>query len=194
MSRRWRGGRAWAFPVILTLAAALSACGAGGAAPGGSASATVKVADNATLGKILVNAKGMTLYRFSKDPIGKSVCSGTCAGLWPALTVKGTPVAGSGVTGKLGTIQGSGGAKQVTCDGHPLYVYALDKSPGQTAGQGYLGLWNAVTPACGRVTKGIASSASTAGSKASKSSTAAVTSKAAATSTGTKTASGSAWA
>jgi hypothetical protein len=48
--------------------------------------------------------------------------------------VTGTPTAGSGVTASLlGTISGT---NQVTYAGHPLYMYAGDKSAGDTTGQG----------------------------------------------------------
>ena len=46
----------------------------------------------------------------------------------------GSATAGSGVTGKLGTITRSGGAKQATYDGHPLYTYIADSGPGQANG------------------------------------------------------------
>jgi len=52
--------------------------------------------------------------------------------------------AGSGVTGTLGTITRPGGGTQATYDGHPLYTYAGDTSPGQAKGNGLNvsgGLW-----------------------------------------------------
>jgi predicted lipoprotein with Yx(FWY)xxD motif len=48
--------------------------------------------------------------------------------------VTGTPVAGPGVTGKVGTIKRTGGATQVTYEGHPLYTYIGDSAPGQSTG------------------------------------------------------------
>jgi predicted lipoprotein with Yx(FWY)xxD motif len=48
--------------------------------------------------------------------------------------VTGKPVAGPGVTGKLGTIGRNGGGTQVTYDGHPLYTYIGDAAPGQNTG------------------------------------------------------------
>jgi predicted lipoprotein with Yx(FWY)xxD motif len=81
---------------------------------------------------VLTNDKGLTLYRFAPDSPAASRCTGSCAAYWPPVT--GTPEAGPGVTGKLGTIKRPGGSTQATYDGHPLYTYIGDKSPGQANG------------------------------------------------------------
>jgi predicted lipoprotein with Yx(FWY)xxD motif len=81
---------------------------------------------------VVTNAAGYTLYWFAPDTPGKSTCYGTCAAYWPPVT--GRPIAGAGVTGKLGTIRRTGGATQVTYDGHPLYTYVGDSAPGQSTG------------------------------------------------------------
>ena len=60
----------------------------------------------------------------------------------------GTPSAGPGVTGKLGTIKRSDGATQATYDGHPLYTYVADTAAGQVHGNNVNlngGLWHEVT-------------------------------------------------
>jgi predicted lipoprotein with Yx(FWY)xxD motif len=112
------------------------------------ASASVKTAASAKaaptvslrktkLGKILVDSKGRTLYLFEKDKTSKSKCSGECATDWPPLTVKGTPTAGTGVKGSLlKTSKRSGGARQVTYNGHPVYRFEGDTKAGQTKGEG----------------------------------------------------------
>jgi predicted lipoprotein with Yx(FWY)xxD motif len=82
---------------------------------------------------VLNNAKAFTLYSFAPDTPTRSNCNGTCAAYWPPVT--GTPAAGPGVTGKLGTIKRSDGATQATYDGHPLYTYIADIAPGQAHGQ-----------------------------------------------------------
>ncbi len=112
-----------------------------------STSATVNTASNSTLGTILVGSNGMTLYYFKKDSYDKSACTATCEALWPPLTATGTPTAGSGVTGKLGTITLANGSKQVTYNGAPLYYFSGDKAVGDTSGEGYLSLWYVATPA-----------------------------------------------
>ncbi len=81
---------------------------------------------------VLTNARGYTLYWFAPDTPTKSTCYGTCAAYWPPVT--GRPVAGQGVTGKVRTIERTGGTTQVTYDGHPLYTYVGDSAPGQNTG------------------------------------------------------------
>ena len=81
---------------------------------------------------VLTNAKGLTLYSFAPDSPTKSVCYGSCAAYWPP--VAGNAAAGSGVTGKIGTIKRTDGSTQATYDGHPLYTYVGDHGPGQDSG------------------------------------------------------------
>jgi len=112
--------------------------------------AVVAVATRGSLGAILVDTAGMTLYRYTPDGTGKSVCTGACAAVWPPLTVPAGNRVVSGRTGvpagSLGTITRPGGARQVTFDGQPLYTYVGDKAVGQTAGQGIEGTWFVVSP------------------------------------------------
>ena len=95
------------------------------------------------LGSFLVDGKGMTLYIFKSDSSGASNCGADCADTWPPLTVSGSaaPTAGPGLTGKLGVITRSDGAKQVTYNGWPLYYFSGDQRPGDTLGQAIAGLW-----------------------------------------------------
>jgi predicted lipoprotein with Yx(FWY)xxD motif len=81
---------------------------------------------------VLTNADGLTLYWFAPDTSTSSKCFGSCATYWPP--VSGSPTAGPGVTGKLGTIKRPGGGLQATYDGHPLYTYIGDSGPGQANG------------------------------------------------------------
>jgi predicted lipoprotein with Yx(FWY)xxD motif len=128
--------------VILTALAVVAALGIGTAAvasnsAGSSASATVKTRST-SLGTILVDSKGRTLYLFEKDTKNKSNCSGACAANWPPTIVSGKPTAGGkAVASKLGTTKRSDGTTQVTYAGHPLYTFVLDKNkPGSTKGEG----------------------------------------------------------
>ena len=96
--------------------------------------------------KVLTNAKGFTVYSFAPDTATKSNCNGSCATYWPP--VKGPATAGTGVTGKLGTITRSDGTKQATYNGRPLYTYVGDSAPGQARGNNLNlngGLWHEVT-------------------------------------------------
>jgi len=91
----------------------------------------------------------MTVYTFTKDvkDSGKSACTGQCITIWPALTVAdgATPSAGSGVTGKLGTIKrDDDGKTQVTYNGLPLYFFHNDSAPGDA--NGVYDMWEVVKP------------------------------------------------
>jgi predicted lipoprotein with Yx(FWY)xxD motif len=100
------------------------------------ASATLGVATTG-LGRTLVDAQGRTLYLFKKDSGTTSACTGACASAWPPVRANGKPTAGTGATASLlGTTARSDGAPQVTYNGHPLYLFVMDKKPGDTNGQG----------------------------------------------------------
>ena len=143
--------------VIPLTALAVAAFGGGGGAAtaatpktSSGASATVGVA-NSSLGSILVDSTGRTLYLFKADVGANSACAGACATAWPPLLATGTPTAGTGLTAsKLGTITRSGGKQQVTYNGHPLYLFVKDQKPGDTNGQGVPAFgpaWFALSPA-----------------------------------------------
>jgi len=106
----------------------------------------------ASFGSMLVDGNGVTLYVFSLDTPGTSNCSGDCAREWPPLrSFGGKPQPGPGVgASDVGSIQRPDGSGQVTFDGHPLYYYSGDASPGDSNGHGvsaYGGQWSAAPPA-----------------------------------------------
>jgi len=102
------------------------------------ANATVSLRKT-TLGLILVNSSGHSLYLFAKDRNDKSACGASCAKFWPPLLAHGKPTAGAGVKASLlGTTRRSNGSLPVTYNKHPLYTFALDKQAGQTNGEGSL--------------------------------------------------------
>jgi predicted lipoprotein with Yx(FWY)xxD motif len=141
--------------ISLVAVAALAPAGLALAAPRGPA--VVKVSKS-SLGKILVNGAGRTLYMFTRDGRNKDRCvsiSG-CTAVWPPLLTKGKPLAKSGASSKLlGTIKLSHGRVQVTYAGHPLYTYVGDFGPHQTSYVGVFqsgGRWFALNSA-GKVVK-----------------------------------------
>ena len=127
-------------------------------APDGHAARTVRVGlTHTSLGRILVNSSGFTVYEFSRDPRNRDTCVkvSECSMTWPPLTTTAGPLAGPGVRASLlSTIRLPGGARQVTYAGHPLYTYAPASERGETfyvgAGQ-FGGTWYAVNAAGGRV-------------------------------------------
>ena len=103
-----------------------------------------------SLGKVLVNSAGFTLYDFGKDSKNKDACQSVsgCISVWPPLVASGKLTAGSGLNAsKLGTIKLSNGKHQVTYFGRPLYRYTGDEHAGETAYVGFSafgGKWLAV--------------------------------------------------
>jgi predicted lipoprotein with Yx(FWY)xxD motif len=141
---------------MILVALTVAACGGGGAnassATAGTSSGsppTVRV-ENSALGEILVDPQGRTLYLFKADSGRASACAGACAAAWPPLLAHGDPRVAGGVTvSLLSTIQRSSGARQLTYNGHPLYLYAGDQKPGDVNGQGLTAFgapWYALSP------------------------------------------------
>jgi predicted lipoprotein with Yx(FWY)xxD motif len=101
------------------------------------------------VGNVVTDRDGMTLYRFDKDSANPptSNCEGQCATAWPPLTTTETQIHLEGVDQSLvGTIARKDGTIQLTLGGWPLYRYAKDTVPGDTAGQGVGKTWYAATP------------------------------------------------
>jgi predicted lipoprotein with Yx(FWY)xxD motif len=103
-----------------------------------------------SLGRMLVDGHGRTLYLFGKDRHGKSACRGQCAGYWPPLITAGRPRALAGANASLlGTTRRADGRMQVTYKHHPVYRFVKDTKKGQTNGEGlniFGGTWYAVSP------------------------------------------------
>jgi predicted lipoprotein with Yx(FWY)xxD motif len=110
-----------------------------------------------SLGRIVVNSGGRTLYMFGKDTRDKSACAGMCAKFWPPLIAAGKPQATGGARASLlGTTKRADGRMQVTYNRHPLYTFVKDTKKGQTHGEGltaFGGQWNAVSPAGTKVAR-----------------------------------------
>ena len=142
-----------AVAVSATACSSSSSSGAGSGTPSTASASAVGAAGSGALKTaningvtVVTNAQGFTLYSFAPDTATTSKCTGTCAQIWPPVNAPAT--AGQGVTGKLGTITRSGGSKQATYDGHPLYTYTADTAPGQAKGNGVNidgGVWHEVT-------------------------------------------------
>jgi predicted lipoprotein with Yx(FWY)xxD motif len=154
-----------------TLAAAgvvlLAACGSGsgyGSSGNGSsmygtsAPTTVATAQVATdvaistsskLAKpLLVDEAGRTIYLFV--PNGNSTTSTVPAQFrpnWPPVTAASMPSAGAGLdSSKLVEHTQPDGTRQLSYNGHLLYVYVGDQAPGDVNGQGFGNNWYVVAP------------------------------------------------
>jgi predicted lipoprotein with Yx(FWY)xxD motif len=101
-----------------------------------SASSSTIALRQTSLGEILVNSSGLTLFDFSRDSSSKDACQSIsgCTSAWPPLVTSVKPTAGSGLNAsKLATIKLSNGKKQVTYYGRPLYLFSGDKHAGETS-------------------------------------------------------------
>lgn len=116
----------------------------------------VQLATNASLGKILTDKDGRTLYYFANDASGTSTCSGGCEAVWPAFTIDAITADkfGDGLNvADFGTTTNASGKTQLVYKGRPLYYYAPDVSgtntpeaPGETTGENVGGIWFVAKP------------------------------------------------
>ena len=125
--------------------------------------AVLKTADT-SLGKVVVDADGRTVYVFDKDSAGSgtSACTAACLAKWPPVVAASGELTGSGVAGRLGTIKRDDGTEQVTLAGMPLYLYVGDSHAGDVTGQAVGGSWWAVSPSGTKITTAAGSSSSAA--------------------------------
>jgi predicted lipoprotein with Yx(FWY)xxD motif len=113
------------------------------AAAAATGAASITLADS-SLGKVVVDANGLTLYAYMKDTGGTSTCSGACANAWPPAIATGTPAAGTGITATLTAITRDDGTKQLKLGDWPLYRFAGDAAKGDVNGQGSNSVWYVV--------------------------------------------------
>ena len=97
----------------------------------------LKAGARGSLGQVLVDDEGHTVYLFEKDDEpDESYCHDACASVWPPLTTSRAPVVEAPLdSSKVTLLQRGGGLKQVVYAGHPLYYYQGDTSPRDTNGQ-----------------------------------------------------------
>jgi predicted lipoprotein with Yx(FWY)xxD motif len=148
---------------VAAVALVIAGCGGGGdqataassSGSSGGGSSTLNVSDT-SLGKVLTDQNGRTVYDFGRDTGSKSMCTGGCASEWPPVTTGGKPSVGGGLTKSMvGTTHRSDGKTQVTYNGHPLYTFSGDAKAGDTNGQGlddFGGKWWALSPSGADVT------------------------------------------
>lgn len=108
---------------------------------------TIRVADT-TLGKILVDAQGRTLYYFANDISagGASACSGQCAIVWPVFSTDTIKVSSPLDPADFSSVTRTDGSRQTTYYGWPLYYYQADTKPGDVKGENVLNVWFVVKP------------------------------------------------
>jgi predicted lipoprotein with Yx(FWY)xxD motif len=105
---------------------------------------TVLIVQRSDIGYVLALADGDVVYTYGNDKQGGSpTCTSSCAAIWPAVT--GIPMTNSGekLPGTLGVVTAANGAKQITYNGYPLYIFKSEK-PLATTGNGVDGLWHVI--------------------------------------------------
>jgi predicted lipoprotein with Yx(FWY)xxD motif len=91
--------------------------------------------------KILVDAKGMTVYTYDKDASGsgKSTCTGQCAENWPPVKAEGKDF-----SDPYAALTRDDGSKQLSYKGRPLYTFVKDKKPGDKTGDKVKDVWHVI--------------------------------------------------
>jgi predicted lipoprotein with Yx(FWY)xxD motif len=108
---------------------------------------TVSLGDT-SLGKVLTDAQGMTLYFFVTDLAGEgtSTCYGICATFWPIFSADTVVASHPLQASDFSSITRSDGTKQATYKGWPLYYFRNDKRPGDVTGENVQKTWYVAKP------------------------------------------------
>ena len=88
--------------------------------PAATGSATALKTMSTSIGNVLVDASGRTVYELVGDSVAHPTCTGGCLSIWPPVKTNGT---------------------QVVVNGHPVYTFAADSASGQTKGQNVTDQW-----------------------------------------------------
>jgi predicted lipoprotein with Yx(FWY)xxD motif len=113
-------------------------------APGGSvALLTIR---KTTIGYVLADASGYTVYTDARDPknTSKPACTGRCLLAWFPVTGKAKAAKGVRLHAVLGSITRSTKVVQATYNGYPLYTFGSDSAPGMTSGNDSGGIWHVI--------------------------------------------------
>ena len=120
---------------------AIAVAAVAGFAPLAHAETVIRTGET-SLGTVLTDARGMTLYIFDKDVPGVSNCNGACAEKWPPLKASGA----ARPQGDFGIIIRADGSRQWAKAGMPLYLWVKDAAPGDVTGDGVKNVWHVARP------------------------------------------------
>jgi predicted lipoprotein with Yx(FWY)xxD motif len=110
---------------------------------------------NRKIGTLVVDAKGLTLYRSDKDSAhpSRSRCTGACLKAWRPALVTGADFAVAGIDRSLvGSIPRGQGTRQLTLAGWPVYTFVQDR-PGDVKGVCKVGFFP-ISPEGAKITMG----------------------------------------
>jgi predicted lipoprotein with Yx(FWY)xxD motif len=146
--------------LLSTLMFSLSNCKKDSSGGSGTSAFDINLSTSPKLGQYLTNNHGQALYSFANDADGLSSCTGGCEAMWPAFSADlATAKLNAGLNASdFATITTTGGKKQVTYKGWPLYTYSptgsggygntgnIAEGSGSTKGEGFGGLWFVAKP------------------------------------------------
>jgi len=93
-------------------------------------------------GWVLTDEKGMSIYVTVRDQQpSKSTCTASCAETWPPVAAPGDAQG----HGEWSIVTRDDGSKQWAFEGHPLYRYSNDQSPGDSYGDDLQNAWSLAT-------------------------------------------------
>ena len=147
----------WVAGTFLALALSFSSCQKSGSSdptPAPAPAPTIALAPDAVVGPHLVDAAGNSLYYFGRDLAGTNNCTGGCASTWPVFYEPNITVSSDLKASDFATITTSGGQKQTTYKGWPMYYYApadangqfVREKPGQVTGDKVGNVWFTMRP------------------------------------------------
>ena len=96
------------------------AAGGSSSAPAASGSASSLKTMSTSIGTVLVDPSGKTVYELVGATAANNMCSGGCLSIWPEVTANGS---------------------QVVVNGHPAFTFSGDSSSGETKGQNLTDQW-----------------------------------------------------
>jgi len=111
---------------------------------------TIRLSGNPSLGNILTDANGMTLYVFANDipSSGASTCGavGNCSTNWPVFFVSTINVSPPLTNSDFWSVTQADGTRMTTFRGWPLYHFIKDTKPGDVNGEGIIQKWFVAKP------------------------------------------------
>ena len=108
-------------------------------------SAPAVATGDTSIGAVLTDVDGNTLYGFTSDTDGSSTCSQGCAEAWPPLIVDADFVLADGLGADVfSTTARDDGTLQLVAGDMPLYRFAGDAAVGDVNGHGSGDVWFAI--------------------------------------------------
>jgi predicted lipoprotein with Yx(FWY)xxD motif len=102
-----------------------------------------------SLGPVLADRQGMTVYLLTSDKPHRSLCDAQCLTYWPAVPAPKSTGQLPGISATVATTKSTAGKPMATAGGWPLYTFVNDHAPGDVTGEGmksFGGVWYAVSP------------------------------------------------